>query len=80
MVNGARGITYNGTCVSFVGDALMNGQPGYVVSFATCDLSALATPLTASIGTFTIAVTRASGLVYQAKGQLTSGHVSIHRR
>jgi len=30
MVNGARGISYNGACVSFVGDALMNKEPGYV--------------------------------------------------
>jgi hypothetical protein len=80
MVNGARGITYNGACVSFVGDALMNKEPGYVVSFATCDLSALSTPLTPSIGAFTIAVTGASGVVYQRSGELTSGHVSIHPR
>jgi len=80
MVNGARGISYNGACVSFVGDALMNKEPGYVVSFATCDLSALSTPLTPSIGTFTIAVTGASGVVYQRSGELTSGHVSIHPR
>ena len=80
MVNGARGISYNGACVSFVGDALMNKEPGYVVSFATCDLSLLSTPLTPSIGTFTIAVTGASGVVYQTSGELTSGHVSIHPR
>ena len=69
-VSGARAITYTGTCVSFVSDALMNDAPGHVVSFAACDLSALSTPLTPKIGSYTILVTGASGVVYQKTGTL----------
>jgi hypothetical protein len=78
MVNGARGISYSGTCVTMVGDALMNENPGYAVTFAACDLSALSTPLLPKIGTYSVLVTGASGVAYQKSGALTSGFVSIH--
>ena len=45
MINGARSVTYAGACVTFIGDALLNDDPGHVVSFTACDLSALSTPL-----------------------------------
>jgi hypothetical protein len=80
MINGARSVSYTGACVSFIGDALMNDDPGHVVSFTACDLSALSTPLTPSIGSYTIAVTGASGVVYQKAGALTAGKISIHPR
>jgi hypothetical protein len=70
----ARDIVYSGTCVSFVGDALMNGQPGYAVTFAACDLSSLGL----SIGNFTMTVTGATGVVYQKAAALASGKVTIH--
>lgn len=73
-VNGARSITYNGTCVSFVADALLNGNPGYVVTFAACDLSALGT----GIGNLSISVAGPLGFLYQKSAALTSGYVSIH--
>ena len=79
-VSGARAITYTGTCVSFVSDALVNDAPGHVVNFAACDLSALSTPLTPKIGSYTILVTGASGVVYQKTGTLTAGQISIHSR
>ena len=37
-----------GACVTFIGDALLNDNPGHVVSFTACDLSALSTPLPAA--------------------------------
>jgi len=80
MINGARSVSYAGACVTFVGDALMNDDPGHVVSFTACDLSALSTPLVPRIGTYTIAVTGASGVVYQKTGALTAGRISIHPR
>jgi hypothetical protein len=78
MVNGARGVSYSGACVTSVGDALFNDEPGYTVSFAACDLSALATPLTPSIGSYAITVTGPSGVTYQKSGALTSGRVTLH--
>jgi parallel beta-helix repeat protein len=74
-VNGVRAITYNGACVSFVGDALVNGQPGYVFTFASCDLSG---PLGTGIGNFSINVTGPLGFLYQKTAVLASGYVSIH--
>jgi hypothetical protein len=73
-VNGARSIAYNGACVSFVADALRNGNPGYVVTFAACDLSALGT----GIGNLSISVVGPLGFLYQKSAALTSGYVSIH--
>jgi hypothetical protein len=78
MVGGAISIAYAGACVTSVGDALLNEEPGFTVTFAACDLSALSTPLTPSIGNYTITVTGASGVVYQKSQALTSGLVSIH--
>jgi hypothetical protein len=78
MVNGARSVTSSSTCMSFVGDALLNDQPGHTVTFSACDLSALSTPLVPKIGNYTIAVTGPAGLVYQKAGVLTSGSVDIH--
>ena len=81
-VSAARAITYNGACVSFVSDALFNGDPDYVVSFASCDLSALPALVPGAvpkIGNYTIAVTGPTGVVYQQAGDLASGGVSIHK-
>jgi hypothetical protein len=80
MVNGARSISYSGACVTMVGDALLNEDPGYAVSFASCDLSPLSTPLLPKIGTYSVIVTGASGVAYQKSGTLTSGFVSLHPR
>ena len=77
-ISDARSITYNGACVSFVADALLNYEPGYVLTFAACDLSALSTPLVPQIGNYSVAVTGAPGVVYQKSGALTSGVVQIH--
>ena len=73
-VNGARSVTYNGACVTFVGDALVNEEPGYVLTFAACDLSVLGI----GIGNLSIAVTGPAGFLYQKSAALTSGRVSIH--
>jgi hypothetical protein len=73
-VNGARSITYSGTCVSYAGDALLNGNPGYLFTFEACDLSVLGT----GIGNFAIVVTGPAGFLYQKSAALTSGYVSIH--
>jgi hypothetical protein len=80
-LNGARSITYNGACVSFVSDAAFNSDPDHVVSFASCDLSGAPTlpGVPASIGNYTIVVSGASGIVYQKTGDLVSGGVSIHK-
>jgi hypothetical protein len=78
MVDGARSVTYSGTCVTSVGDALLNGKPGYTVTFAACDLSAV--PLTPQIGTYVVTVAGPTGVAYQKSGALTSGFVSIHPR
>jgi hypothetical protein len=73
-VNGARSISYNGTCVSYAGDAVMNGNPGYLFTFEACGVSALGT----GIGTFSITVTGPLGFLYQKIAALVSGYVSIH--
>jgi len=75
-VNGARSVTYNGACVTFLGDALVNQEPGYVVTFVACDLSVLGL----GIGNLSIAVTGPEGFLYQKSTALTSGYVSIHPR
>jgi hypothetical protein len=74
-VNGARSVTYNGACVTVVGDALVNEEPGYLLTFAACNLSG---PLGIGIGNLSVAVTGPSGVVYQKSAALTSGYVSIH--
>jgi hypothetical protein len=73
-VNGVPSIIYNGTCVSFTGNALLNSQPGYLYTFTACDLSVLGT----GIGTFAIAVTGPPAFLYQKSAVLTSGYVNIH--
>ena len=73
-MNGVRSMTYNGTCVSFASDALVNGQAGYLYTFQACDLSVLGI----GIGNFAIAVTGPAGFLYQKSAALTSGSVSIH--
>jgi hypothetical protein len=73
-MNGVRSMTYNGTCVSFGSDALVNGQAGYLYTFMACDLSALGI----GIGNFAIAVTGPAGFLYQKSAALTAGSVSIH--
>jgi hypothetical protein len=52
-----------------------------LVSFASCDLSGAPTlpGVPASIGNYTIAVSGATGIVYQKTGDLVSGGVSIHK-
>jgi hypothetical protein len=79
MINGARSVSYAGACVTTVGDALFNDEPGHTVTFTACDLSALSTPLAPKIGTYSITVADASGVVYQQANALTSGKVTIHR-
>jgi len=74
-VNGARSVTYNGACVTVIGDALVNEEPGYLLTFAACNLSG---PLGIGIGNLSVAVTGPSGVVYQKSTTLTSGYVSIH--
>ena len=73
-VNGVRAITYNGSCVSLAGDALLNGNSGYLFTFEACDLSALGT----EIGNFSIAVTGPLGFLYQKSALLTTGYVLVH--
>jgi len=73
-INGARSITYAGPCVTYAGDALVNGNPGYVFTFEACNVSALGT----GVGTFSMTVTGPLGYAYQKNGVLTSGFVSIH--
>jgi len=73
-LNGARSIAYNGACVRFAGDALLNGNPGYVFTFAACELSALGT----GIGNFSLTVAGPLAFLYQKSSVLTSGYVSIH--
>jgi hypothetical protein len=73
-VNGARSITYTGPCVSYAGDAVMNGNTGYLFTFEACSVSLLGT----GIGTFSMTVTGPAGYLYQKSALLTSGYVNIH--
>lgn len=73
-VNGVNSIAYKGACVSFAGDALVNGNPGFLFTFAACDLSALGT----GIGNFSMTVTGPLGFLYQKAAPITSGFVFIH--
>jgi hypothetical protein len=74
-VGGARAVTYSGACVSFLGDALVNEEPGYEATFAACDLSLLGL----GIGNMSILVTGPLGPVYQKTNvPLTTGQVLIH--
>jgi hypothetical protein len=70
-VNGVRSITYVGSCVNFAGDAYVNGKPGYVYNFQSCQVPT-------AKGNFTISVTGPGGFSYQKAATMTSGYVSIH--
>jgi hypothetical protein len=72
-LNGARSVTYNGACVTLVGDALLNDRPGYVMTFAACSL-----PVLGGIGNFSMVVTGPLGVVYQKSEALTEGYMAIH--
>jgi hypothetical protein len=80
-VNGARSIAYKAgplgePCVTFVGDAVVNGNAGYLYTFAACDLSVVGTDL----GTYSISVTGPLGtLPYQKTASLVTGYVDIHK-
>jgi hypothetical protein len=67
-------VGYDGMCVSLVGDALVNANPGYVFSFVACDLSMLGT----GIATFSMSVTGPAGFLYQKSAALTAGYVRIN--
>jgi parallel beta-helix repeat protein len=73
-VNGVQSIAYIGPCVSFTGNALANGQPGYLYTFEACDVSALGTGL----GSFSMTITGPLGYLYQKIVPLTSGYMFIH--
>jgi len=70
--NGVRSISYSGNCVSFIGDAKVNGQLGYQFTFGACDFSA-----SGGIGGFSISVTGPAGYSYQKNGNLTTGFVKL---
>src|SRR3989441_89466 len=72
--NGVRSISYSGNCVSFIGDAKVNGQLGYQFTFGACDFSA-----TGGIGSFSISLTGPAGYSYQRNGTLTTGFVKLHQ-
>lgn len=72
-ISAPHSISYNGTCVNYVGAGLLNGTPGYLFNFTACDLSALGT----AIGNFSISVTGPLGFLYQKSEALTSGYIRI---
>jgi hypothetical protein len=74
QAQGARSITYNGACVSFITDTKLNGKPGYLSNFQACDASVLRN----GVGSFSITVTGPLGYLYQKSGVLTHGYVKIH--
>ena len=73
-VNGARSVTYTGACVTLVGDALFNDEPGYIVTYAACSVSALGL----GVGNISISVAGPAGVVYQKTTPLLSGALNIH--
>jgi len=70
--NGVRSISYSGNCVSFIGDAKVNGQLGYQFTFGACDFSA-----SGGIGGFSISVTGPAGFSYHKNANLTTGFVKL---
>ena len=70
--DGVRSISYSGNCVSFVGDAKVNGQLGYQFTFGACDFSA-----SGGIGGFSISVTGPAGFSYHKNSNLTTGFVKL---
>jgi hypothetical protein len=71
--NGVGGIRYNGRCVSFAGDARVNGQLGYQLAFTGCDI---ANP-GAGFDTFSLDVTGPS-FAYHKAGTLKTGDIHLH--
>ena len=70
--DGVRSISYSGNCVSFIGDAKVNGQLGYQFTFGACDFSA-----SGGIGGFSISVTGPAGFSYHKNSNLTTGFVKL---
>jgi hypothetical protein len=75
-IDGARSITHGGACVTLVSDALVNEEPGYLLTFVACDLSAV--PLAPSLGNMSITVTGPDGYLYEKSKALISGTLRIH--
>ena len=74
-INGARSVTYNAGCVTFVGDALLNNEPGYTLTFAGCNVSVLGV----NVGNLSIVVAAPDGTIaYKKSASLTSGYVQLH--
>jgi hypothetical protein len=74
-IGGARSITHSGACVTLLSDAVVNEEPGYLVTFVACDLSAV--PLAPSLGTMSITVTGPDGYLYEKSKALISGSIKI---
>lgn len=72
-INGVRSIAYTGACVSFGGDALVNGNAGYTYTFSSCDLSVAGI----GIGNFTITIAGPGAFLYQKSAPMTSVYVQI---
>jgi hypothetical protein len=72
--NGVRWISYSGPCVTFSGDAKVNGRIGYGFTVTGCDL---ANP-GAGVDTFSIDVTGPS-LSYHKAGVISAGDIRLHR-
>jgi hypothetical protein len=70
---GVQAISYNGSCVSFTGNAKVNGQPAYQFAFTACDWSALGT----GIGSFSISLTGPLGFSYQRSSTISTGFVKL---
>src|SRR3989442_15946439 len=66
--NGVRSISYSGNCVSFIGDAKVNGQLGYQFTFGACDFSA-----SGGIGGVSTSVTGPAGFGTATKNKLAPG-------
>lgn len=74
-LNGARSVHYDGSnCVSLTADGTLNGKPGYVANFQTCDLSG---PHKTAIGNFSITITGPKGFRYQKASTLRKGRVKV---
>src|SRR2546427_912324 len=70
--NGVRSISYSGNCVSFIGDAKVNGQLGYQFTFGACDFSA-----SGGIGGVSISVAGPAGVHYYKNNKPCTGVVQI---
>lgn len=73
-VNGVRSISYAGPCVTFGGEARVNGNSGSDFTVTACDLASPG----AGIDTFSIDVTGPS-VSYHRSGVLVAGDVKLHR-